>query len=191
MRRPTPSTSKPLPTRSKTINFGYVLKGATLPSQNFTVYNRAANTTAAYTANMKLTGFSATGDAALSTNLAAFNGLTPGSGNTFTASFDTSHYTTSGTKTITLGASQLADDSSLSGAGGNNNGALTIVLNGTVGQAAADHSNSRGSFGTPLFATIAQNNIYAGLESGLAADSANGVLGTTATLLDGTATRTP
>ena len=172
---------------TQTINFGNVLKGATVPSQTFTIYNRAANTTVAYTANMKLTGFGATGDAALSTNLAAFNGLTPGNGNTFTASFDTSHYTTTGTKTITLGASQLVDDSSLSGAGGNNNGALTVILDGTVGQGTADHSNSRGAFGVPLTATVAQNSTYAGLESGLAADGANGLLGSTATVLDGTA----
>ena len=172
---------------AQTINFGNVLKGAIVPSQAFTVYNRAANTTAAYTANMKLTGYNATGDAALSTNLAVFNGLAPGGGNTFTASFDTSHYTTTGTKTITLGAAQLVDDSSLSGAGGNNSGELTITLNGTVGQAAADHSNSRSSFGTPLLASVTSGNSYAGLESGLTADSANGVLGSTATIVDGTA----
>ena len=44
---------------TETINVGNVLQGATIPSQSFTIYNRAANTTAAYTANLKLTGFSA------------------------------------------------------------------------------------------------------------------------------------
>ena len=40
---------------NQTINFGNVLRGATIPSQNFTIYNLAANTTAACTANLKLT----------------------------------------------------------------------------------------------------------------------------------------
>jgi hypothetical protein len=60
---------------SQTINFGNVLRGATIPSQNFTIYNLAANTSAAYTTNLKLTtGFTTTGDGALTTNLAPFNG---------------------------------------------------------------------------------------------------------------------
>ena len=42
---------------TQTINFGNVLRGATIPGQSFTIYNRAANTTAANTANMKMTGF--------------------------------------------------------------------------------------------------------------------------------------
>ena len=54
--------------QAETINFGNVLQGATIPSQSFTIYNRAANTSAAYTANLKLTGFTASGDPALTTN---------------------------------------------------------------------------------------------------------------------------
>ena len=46
---------------TQTINFGNVLRGAAVPSQSFTIYNRAANTSAAYTANSKLTGFTANG----------------------------------------------------------------------------------------------------------------------------------
>ena len=54
---------------TQTINFGNVLRGATIPSRNFTIYNRAANTAAAYTANLKLTGFTPTGDSAWTANL--------------------------------------------------------------------------------------------------------------------------
>ena len=58
---------------TQTINFGNVLRGATIPSQCFSIYNRAANTSATYTANLKLTtGFTTTGDGALTTNLAPF-----------------------------------------------------------------------------------------------------------------------
>ena len=64
---------------SQTLYFGNVLKGATIPSQSFTIYNLAANTSAAYTANLKLTtGFTTTGDGAMSTNLSTFNGLQAG-----------------------------------------------------------------------------------------------------------------
>ena len=50
------------------IDFGNVLKGATVPNQSFSVYNRAANTTADQTANLRLTGLSALGDAAFQTS---------------------------------------------------------------------------------------------------------------------------
>ena len=64
---------------TQTINFGNVLRGATVPSQSFTIYNRAANTTPANTANLKLTSFSTSGNtAALSTNLTTFGGLAAG-----------------------------------------------------------------------------------------------------------------
>ena len=98
---------------TQALSFGNVLRGASVPSQSFTIYNLAANTSAAYTANMKLTGSTTSGDPAMMTNLSTFNGLTPGNGNTFTASLNTSNYTTSGTSTITMSASQLADDEHL------------------------------------------------------------------------------
>ena len=63
---------------SQTINFGNVLRGATIPSQSFTIYNRAANTAAAYTANLKLTRLHDSGDPALTTNLSTFSGLAAG-----------------------------------------------------------------------------------------------------------------
>ncbi len=91
--------------------------GASIPSQSFTIYNLAANTSAAYTANLKLTGFATGGDPALSTNLSTFNGLSAGNGNTFTASLNTSNYTTTGINTVTMSAAQLADDSNLPGQG--------------------------------------------------------------------------
>ena len=62
-----------------------------------------------------------------------------------------------------------------------------MILTDTVGQATAAHGNSRTSFGIPLTAAVAQNSTYAGLESDLNADSSNGVLGSKATILDGTA----
>ena len=74
----------PVSTSPQTINFGNVLRGAVVPSQSFTIYNLAANTTADYTANLKLTGFSSSGDAAFSTNLATFGGLTAAAGTTAT-----------------------------------------------------------------------------------------------------------
>ena len=109
---------------TQTINFGSVLRGATILSQGFTIYNRAANTSADYTANLKLLGFSATGDTAFGTNLSAFSNLAAGQRRSFTASLNTSKYTTSGNKTITMSASQLADDSGFPGAGNNNNGGI-------------------------------------------------------------------
>ena len=125
-----------------------------------------------YTANLKLTGFAASGDPALTTNLSTFNGLTAGNGNvTFTASLNTSNYTTTGIKTITMSASQLADDSTLPGAGNNNNGGLTITLQGNVGNATADASNSKTAFGAALTALVAQNASYANLESTVTAST--------------------
>ena len=144
---------------SQTISFGNVLRGANVPSQNFTIYNLAANTTAALTANLKLTGFSADGDPALSTNLAPFNGLTAASGSngeTFTATLNTGSFTTSGTAAVTMSASQLADDSGFSGAGNNNNGGITVTLVGNVGNAMADNSNSRSTFGPAWPAVVVQ-----------------------------------
>ena len=135
---------------TQTINFGNVLRGATVPSQSFTIYNLAANTSAAYTANLKLTGFTASGDAALTTTSRPSADLPAGSGNTFTASLNTGNYTTTGIKTVTMSASQLADDSSLPGAGSNNNGAITVTLQGNVGNATADASNSADLLRQPL-----------------------------------------
>ena len=174
---------------TQTINFGNVLRGATVPSQSFTIYNRAANTTAAYTANLKLTGSTATGDAALTTNLSTFSGLTADNGNTYTASLNTSNYTTTGSGMVSVAAFQLVDDSTLSGSGNNNNGAISIVLQGNVGNATADKSNSVTSFGTPLTAPVAQNASYANLESKATATTGNGgygMVGSTATILAGT-----
>ncbi len=175
---------------TQTLNFGNVLKGATIPSQNFTIYNVAANTTAEYTANLKLTGSTASGDGALTTNLSTFNGLAAGSGTACTASLDTSKYTTMGIKTITMSASQLADDSTLPGAGSNNNGAITVTLQGNVGNATADASNSPASFGSRLTAPVAQNASYANLESKVTATSGSGgagMVGSTASILAGIA----
>ena len=95
------------------INFGNLLKGATVADQSFTIYNRAANTTADQTASMKLTGFSAAGDAAFGASLSTFSGLAAGSGTTYTASLDASNYTATGSKTLSMSASQLVDDSVL------------------------------------------------------------------------------
>ncbi len=177
---------------TQTINFGNVLRGATIPSQSFTIYNLAANTSAAYTANLKLTGFSNSGDPALSTNLSTFNGLTANSGsngNTFTASLNTSNYTTTGINTVTMSAAQLADDSSLPGAGNNNNGAVMVTLQGNVGNATADNSNSQTAFGQALTAPVAVNGSYANLESTVSATSGSGgqgMAGSTATIVAGT-----
>jgi len=176
---------------TQTINFGNVLRGATIPSQNFAIYNLAPNTSAGYTANLKLTtGFTTTGDGAMTTNLAPFNGLQAATnGNTFTASLNTSNYTTTGITTVTMSASQLADDSALPGAGNNNKGGLTITLDANVGTATADKSNSQTSFGTSLTAPVAQNASYANLESMATATTGSGgydLVGSTATILAGT-----
>ncbi|MGA2616425.1 MAG: autotransporter-associated beta strand repeat-containing protein [Thermoguttaceae bacterium] len=174
---------------TQTIDFGNVLKGATVPGRGFTIYNRAVNTTVANTANLKLTtGFTASGDAALSTNLATFGGLAAGNGNNYTASLNTANYTTTGSSTVTLSAAQLADDSSLPGAGGNNNGAISVTLKGNVGNATADNSNSQSSFGTALTAPVAQSAGYAGLDSRVTATSGSGgygMIGSEATILAG------
>ena len=174
---------------SQTINFGNVLRGAGILSKSFTICNLAANTTAAYTANLQLTGFSTSGDTALTTNLSAFRNLAASSsGNTFTASLDTSSYTLTGTKTITMAASQLADDSNLPGSGNNNNGGMTITLEGNVGNATADKTNSRSSFGTALTALVGTNTSYANLESKAMATTGSGgydLVGSTATILAG------
>jgi uncharacterized repeat protein (TIGR03803 family) len=182
---------------TQTINFGNVLRGANVPSQSFTIYNLAANTSAAYTANLKLTGFATSGDPAFQTNLAPFGGLTAGyppagggsNGNPFTASLNTANYTTTGINTVTMSAAQLVDDSTLSGAGGNNNGAMTVTLQGNVGNATADNSNSQTAFGPALIAAVAPNASYANLESKTTATSGSGGQGmvdTTATILAGT-----
>jgi hypothetical protein len=177
--------------KSETINFGNVLRGATIPSRSFTIYNLAANTSAAYTAKMQLTGFSTSGNTAFQTNLANFNGLTAvggSNGNTFTAALNTGSYMT-GSGTISMSASQLVDDSSLPGAGSNNNGGLTITMQGNVGNATADASNSRFSFGPALTAPVAANGSYANLESTVMATTGSGgfgMVGSTATILAGT-----
>ncbi|MCX7424780.1 MAG: PEP-CTERM sorting domain-containing protein [Planctomycetia bacterium] len=175
---------------SQTINFGNVLRGATIPGQTFTIYNRAANTSAAYTANLKLTtGFTTSGDSALTTNLSTFNGLAAGSGTTCTASLNTSNYTTTGSKTVTMSASQLVDDSTLSGAGNNNSGDISITLQGNVGNATADASNSDNAFGSPLTASVVQYGSYANLESMAKATTGSGgydLVGSKATILAGT-----
>ena len=111
------------------------------------------------------------------------------SGSTFTASLNTANYTTTGVTTITMSASQLADDSSLPGAGNNNKGGLTITLDANVGNATADKSNSQTSFGTALTAPVAQNGSYANLESIATATTGSGgysMVGSTATILWGT-----
>ena len=83
----------------------------------------------------------------------------------------------------------LADDSTLPGAGNNNNGNITIVLQGNVGNATADKSNSQSSFGTALTAPVAQSGSYANLESKVTATTGSGgegMVGSTATILAGT-----
>jgi hypothetical protein len=175
---------------SAAIDFGSLLQGAAPASRSFTVYNLAANTTAALTANLKLTGFSAAGDDVLGTNLAAFDGLVAGGGKTFTATIDTSRMTTSGQKTVTIDTSQLLDDSLLPGAGSNNSGGLTVVLKGTVGAATADSSNSQSAFGPALGAAVPQGGSFAELQSQAVATSGSGggmLVGTSAAILAGTA----
>ncbi len=174
----------------ETINFGNLLKGATSPIQSFTLYNRAANASAADTANLKETGFTATGDAALTTTLSPFGGLSAGGYVTYYAALDTSNYTTTGTKTVVMSASQLVDDSSMPGAGSNNNGAVTVTLQGNVGNATADKSNSPSAFGPALTAPVAQGASYANLESTVKTTTGSGgqpMVGSTATILAGTA----
>jgi uncharacterized repeat protein (TIGR03803 family) len=174
---------------NQTISFGNILRGAAIPSQSFTIYNLAANTSAAYTANLKLTGFTSRGDAAFSTNLSTFNGLAAGNGNTFTASLNTANYTTTGINSVTMSAAQLADDSSLPGAGGNHNGGISVTLQGNVGNATADNSNSQTAFGPALTATVSPSGSYANLESKTTATSGSGgqgMAGSTATILAGT-----
>jgi hypothetical protein len=174
-----------------TLNFGGLLQGAAATPQSFTVYNVAANTTPALTSNLKLTGYSTSGESVLGTNLSVFANLSAGSGNTFSATIDTSRMTTTGLNTVTMDATQLLDDSSLPGAGGNNNGTLTLVLAGTVGAAAADNSNSRSTFGPALSAAVPQGGSYAGLKSQTVTTSGTGggagLAGTSAAILAGTA----
>jgi hypothetical protein len=89
-----------------------------------------------------------------------------------------------------MSASQLVDDSTLPGAGGNNNGTVTVTLQGNVGNATADASNSPASFGSPLTASVAKNASYANLESKVTATTGSGgasMVGSTATILAGTA----
>ena len=89
-----------------------------------------------------------------------------------------------------MSASQLVDDSALPGAGGNNNGALSVVLQGNVGNATADASNSVAAFGTALTASVAVGGSYAGLESTATATSGSGgasLVGSRATILTGAA----
>ena len=77
----------------------------------------------------------------------------------------------------------------MSGAGNNNNGGITVTLEGNVGNATADKSNSQSSFGTPLTAPVAQNASYANLESTVMATTGSGgygMVGSTATILAGT-----
>jgi hypothetical protein len=91
---------------------------------------------------------------------------------------------------LTMSASQLVDDSPLQGAGSNNNGAVTVTLQGNVGNATADASNSHTSFGSPLAAPVAQNASYANLESTVKSTAGSGgqsMVGSTATILAGTA----
>ena len=173
---------------AETINFGNVLKGATIPSQGFAIYNRAVNTSAAYTAILKLTGFTATGDAALTTTLSPFGGMSAGGYVTYSAALSTSNYST-GTMIVSMSASQLGDDSSLPGAGNNNNGGITITLEGNVGNATADKSNAQSSFGPALTAPVAPNASYANLESMVTTTMGSGgycMIGSTATILAGT-----
>jgi hypothetical protein len=83
------------------------------------------------------------------------------------------------------------DDSVLPGAGGNNNGTLTLVLTGTVEAAAADNSKSPSSFGPALSAPVAAGGSYAGLRSQTVTTTGTGggapLAGTSATILAGTA----
>ena len=84
-----------------------------------------------------------------------------------------------------MAASQLANDSGLPGAGGNNNGAVTVAFQGDVGNATADNSNSQTTFGRTTLTAIASGG-YANLESKTTATSGSGgqgMVGSTATIL--------
>ncbi len=83
----------------------------------------------------------------------------------------------------------MADDSSVPGAGTNNNGGIAIRLEGNVGSATADNSNSPGSFGAALTAPVAPNASYANLASAVTTTTGSGgsdLVGSTATVLAGT-----
>jgi fibronectin-binding autotransporter adhesin len=172
------------------IDFGNFLKGAAPPaSQSYTIYNLAANTSAFYTSSLKLTGFTSSGDAALSTTLLPFAGLAAGGFVTYTTALNTANYTTTGINTITMSAAQLADANSFPGAGGNNNGAMTVTLVGNVGNAIADASGSPTTFGPALTAQVASSGSYANLSSTVNSTTGSGgggAHGTTATILAGT-----
>ena len=89
-----------------------------------------------------------------------------------------------------MSASQLVDDSTLPGAGSNNNGAVTVTIQGSVGSATANAGNSPTAFGPALTAAVAQNGSYANLESKVTATTGNGgadMIGSTATILAGRA----
>ncbi len=75
------------------------------------------------------------------------------------------------------------------GAGNNNNGGIAIRLEGNVGSATADNSNSPGSFGAALTAPVAPNASYANLASTVTTTTGSGrsdLVGSTATVLAGT-----
>ncbi len=64
-----------------------------------------------------------------------------------------------------------------------------VTLQGNVGNATADNSNSQTAFGPALTATVAPNASYANLESKTTATSGSGgqgMAGSTATILAGT-----
>jgi len=190
------------PTTNATLDFGNVLKGSASGSQSFTIYNVAHNTTVADTVNLKMTagGFSISGDANFSTNLAAFTALAAndGVGQTYQAFFNTNVYSTTGSATVTF--SGLVDDSTLNGAGTNNNGVLSLLLNGRVGLAipAATTNANLHSFNPAeaLTASVGPGNSYAGLSSKITRDAvldnitgfltSGSQLGTEAVLRDGT-----
>ena len=86
----------------------------------------------------------------MSTTLAPFSGLAAGNGNTYTASLGTSNYTTTGTKTVSMAGSQLADDSSTPGAGGNK------ILSGSGVLFA--HTEYVGKFGSGTFNQSGRTN---------------------------------
>jgi fibronectin-binding autotransporter adhesin len=175
---------------TEAIDFGNFLKGAAPPaSQTYTICNLAANASAFYTSSLKLTGFTSSGDAALSTTLLPFGGLAAGGFVAYSAALNTANYTTTGINTITMSAAQLADANSFPGAGSNNNGALTVTLLGNVGSATADASNSQSTFGPAMIAPVAANGSYANLVSTVKSTTGSGgagMVGTTATILGGT-----
>jgi len=176
--------------KTQTINFGNFLKGATAPPfQSFTIYNRA-NTTVVPTANLKLTDYTPAGDPAFTAYVSSFSGLAAGGSSGSFVTLNTNNYTTTGVTTLTMSSSQLVDDSPLPGAGSNNNGTIIVTLQGNVGTATADASNSPTKFGTALIAPIAKNASYANLESKASATAGSGgagMVGSKATILAGTA----